>query len=213
MGDRLAVVILISGRGSNLQAILEQTHAGTLPIDIRAVISNRPDAAGLQLARDRQIPTECVDHTQYENRETFDQALQACIDRYQPGLVILAGFMRILTAAFVKHYRGRMLNIHPSLLPKFQGLNTHQRALDAGETEHGASVHFVTEELDGGPVIAQSRVSINQDDDADSLAARVLQQEHELFPEVIRWYADKRLTLTGNQVNFDGKPLLKPVSI
>ena len=173
----LPVVILISGRGSNLQAIIDAVARGTLAVDIRAVISNRPDAAGLQRATDAGIATAVVDHTLYADRLAFDQALQACIDRYQPGLVILAGFMRILSADFVAHYRGRMLNIHPSLLPDFPGLNTHQRVLDAGCKLHGASVHFVTADIDGGPLVLQTRVPVHDDDSADSLAARVLEQE------------------------------------
>lgn len=213
MPDRLPVVILISGRGSNLQAIIDQALNDSLPIEIRAVISNRPDAAGLELAQTHQLTTACVDHRQFTSREDFDQALQQCIDQFDPQLVILAGFMRILTPGFVQHYRGRMLNIHPSLLPKFQGLNTHQRAIEAGETEHGASIHFVTEELDGGPVIAQARVPVQHDDSADSLAARVLEQEHRLYPTVIRWFAEQRLALIGNQVIFDGQALREPVSI
>jgi phosphoribosylglycinamide formyltransferase-1 len=207
----LPVVILISGRGSNLQAIIDAVARGTLAVDIRAVISNRPDAAGLQRATDAGIATALVDHTLYADRLAFDQALQACIDRYQPGLVILAGFMRILSADFVAHYRGRMLNIHPSLLPDFPGLNTHQRVLDAGCKLHGASVHFVTADIDGGPLVLQTRVPVHDDDSVDSLAARVLEQEHHLYPLAIRWFAEGRLRLDENgQALLDGAILTEP---
>ena len=207
----LPVVILISGRGSNLQAIIDAVARGTLAVDIRAVISNRPDAAGLQRSTDAGITTAVVDHTLYADRLAFDQALQACIDRYQPGLVILAGFMRILSADFVAHYRGRMLNIHPSLLPDFPGLKTHQRALDAGCKQHGASVHFVTADIDGGPLVLQTRVPVHAGDSADSLAARVLEQEHHIYPLAIRWFAEGRLTLDENgQALLDGAILTAP---
>ena len=207
----LPVVILISGRGSNLQAIIDAVTRGTLAVDIRAVISNRPQAAGLQRANQAGITTAVVDHTLYADRLAFDQALQACIDRYQPGLIILAGFMRILSADFVAHYRGRMLNIHPSLLPDFPGLNTHQRALDAGSKVHGASVHFVTADIDGGPLVLQTRVPVHAGDNADSLAARVLEQEHHLYPVAIRWFAEGRLTLDENgQALLDGAILTEP---
>ena len=169
----LPVVILISGRGSNLQSIIDAVAQQRLAVDIRAVISNRPAAAGLQRAREAGLAVEVVDHMQFPDRQAFDQALLTCIERYQPALVVLAGFMRILTAAFVHHYQGRMLNIHPSLLPKYPGLHTHQRALEAGDTEAGVTVHFVTLELDGGPPIIQARVPILPGDTADALAARV----------------------------------------
>ena len=210
----LPIVILISGRGSNLQAIIDRTAAGELPVEIRAVISNRPLAAGLQLAEKAGLETRVIDHTGYADRETFDEALQACIDSYQPALVVLAGFMRILTPGFVEHYRGRMLNIHPSLLPDFPGLNTHQRALDAGHREVGASVHFVTEDTDGGPVLMQARVAVREDDTADSLAARVLEQEHRLYPQAIHWFADGRIFLDENgQIQLDGTLLEQPKTL
>lgn len=190
---KLPVVVLISGRGSNLHAIIDCVNTGKLPIEIRAVISNRPAAAGLRHASATGIPTEILDHTTYTDRAHFDRALQAAIDRHAPGLVVLAGFMRILTADFVNHYRGRMLNIHPSLLPQFPGLDTHRRAIESGCTEHGASVHFVTADTDGGPVILQTRVPVMPDDTADSLAARVLEQEHHLFPLAILWFAQGRI--------------------
>ena len=207
----LPVVILISGRGSNLQAIIDAIAEGTLPVDIRAVISNRPQATGLQAAEQAGITTAVVDHTLYKDRQTFDQRLQACIDQYQPALVILAGFMRILSTDFVAHYRGRLLNIHPSLLPDFPGLNTHQRALDAGRNAHGASVHFVTADVDGGPVVLQARVPVQVHDTADSLAARVLEQEHQLYPLAIRWFSEQRLRLSENgQALLDGAILTEP---
>lgn len=210
----LPAVVLISGRGSNLQAIIECIRDGRLPVEIRAVISNRPEAAGLRLAGAADIHTEVIDHTQYTDRAAFDHALQESIDRYAPGLVILAGFMRILSPAFVEHYRGRMLNIHPSLLPAFPGLDTHHRALEAGVAEHGASVHFVTADTDCGPVIAQSRVPVEPGDTPDSLAARVLEQEHRLYPLAILWYAQGRVREEGDgRVLFDGAPLSAPVDM
>jgi phosphoribosylglycinamide formyltransferase-1 len=207
------LVILISGRGSNLQAILDQARSGDLPIDIAAVISNRPGVQGLERARRAGVPALELDHQHYPDRPAFEAALIEWIDRQQPDLVILAGFMRVLTAGFTEHYRGRLLNIHPSLLPKFRGLHTHERALAAGETEHGATIHFVTAELDGGPLIVQARVPVLPDDDADTLAARVLEQEHRLYPQAIRWFAEGRLKLAGEQVWFDGKPLEKPLRL
>lgn len=210
---KLPIVILISGRGSNMRAILDQSARGELAVDIRAVISNQPDAPGLETARAAGIHTEAVDHREYNTRDEYDRALQTAIDRYEPTLVVLAGFMRILTADFVRHYRGRLINIHPSLLPAFRGLNTHQRALDAGATEHGASVHFVTEELDGGPVIAQTRVAVRADDMAASLAARVLRVEHQLYPTVIGWFAAGRLQYRDGAAWLDGRPLLQPIRL
>lgn len=180
------IVILISGRGSNMISIVEAIKSGSLPVTVSAVISNRPDAAGLVYAQNAGIKTAVVDHKQFESRELFDQALANEIDTHSPDLVILAGFMRILTTEFVEHFAGKLINIHPSLLPKFKGLHTHKRAIDAGEKEHGASVHIVTPELDDGPVVLQARVPILDNDTADSLAARVLEQEHTLYPAAIR---------------------------
>lgn len=207
----MPIVVLVSGSGSNLQAIIGDAGHETAPFVIRGVISNRPDAFGLQRAQQAGIPTTVVNHTDYPDRESFDAALQAAIDAYQPGLVVLAGFMRILTEAFVLHYEGRMLNIHPSLLPKFQGLHTHQRALDAGETEHGATVHFVTYELDGGPAVMQARVPVLTTDSESELAERVLSFEHKIYPQVIRWYAEGRLTMTNGQAVLDNQPLSAPL--
>jgi len=181
-----AVVILISGRGSNMKSIVEAKNNGQLDIDIAAVISNRPDAAGLDYAEQQGIKTAVIDHKGFDSRESFDQALATKIDGFNPKLVVLAGFMRILTSEFVEHYSKRLINIHPSLLPKFKGLDTHQRAIEAGEAEHGASVHFVTPELDDGPVILQASVPVLSDDSAATLAARVLVEEHKLYPAAIQ---------------------------
>ena len=209
--SRLPVVVLISGNGSNLQAIIDAQQSENLPLDIRAVISNRANVHGLQRAQQAGITTHVIAHQDYASREAFDQALQQVIDQYQPGLVILAGFMRILTEAFVRHYEGRLLNIHPSLLPKFQGLHTHQRALDAGESEHGATVHFVTHELDGGPAILQARVTVAAGETTQQLAQRVLLYEHRIYPQVIRWFAEGRLKLQDNHVIFDNRQLHQPL--
>ena len=206
----LAVVALISGSGSNLQALIDAQEQGA-PFQIRAVISNEPAALGLERARRHGISTEILNHRDYPDRASFDTALAALIDGYDPGLVVLAGFMRILTPAFVEHYLGRMFNIHPSLLPKYQGLHTHQRALAAGDAEHGASVHFVTAELDGGPVILQVQVPVRPGDDAATLAARVLKQEHVIYPTVVRWFAEGRLRLgEDGRPTLDGEALDEP---
>jgi phosphoribosylglycinamide formyltransferase-1 len=186
-----SVVILISGRGSNMRSIVE---AG-LAANVRAVISNRPDAGGLAYAREHGIATAVVDHTQHPDRAAFDRALAQEIDLHAPDLVVLAGFMRILTPGFVEHYAGRMINIHPSLLPAFTGLHTHRRAIEAGCRIAGVTVHFVTGELDGGPIIAQTAVPVLTGDDEATLAARVLAQEHLLYPRVVRWFLEGRLTL------------------
>lgn len=203
----LPLVVLISGRGSNLQSIIDAAGDGRLPVDIRAVLSNEPDAYGLDRARRAGIETGVINHRDYRSRDEFDTALMKRIDAFEPGLVALAGFMRILTPAFVDHYLGRLMNIHPSLLPEFPGLDTHQRALDAGVTEHGASVHFVTPDLDGGPVIIQARVPVKENDDAETLAARVLEREHEIYPQAIRWFAEGRLKIVGDRVLLDGNPI------
>ena len=210
---KIRLVVLISGRGSNLQAILHQAASGELPADVVAVISNRPGVHGLERARRAGVPALELDHKNFADRSSFESALIELIDRYQPDLVILAGFMRVLTAGFTDHYRGRIFNIHPSLLPKFRGLHTHERVLAAGETEHGASIHFVTAELDGGPVIVQARVPILPGDDPDTLAARVLEQEHRLYPQAIRWFAAGRLRLDGERVWFDGQPQEMPLRL
>ncbi len=206
----LPVVILISGSGSNLQAFIDAQQAGRLPIEIKAVISNRQDARGLQRAEQAGIAREWLDHKRYSDRASFDAELQQRIDKYQPKLVILAGFMRILTPKFVNHYAGRMLNIHPSLLPKYRGLHTHQQALDAGDTTHGSSVHFVTAELDGGPVVLQASVPIEAGDNAQTLAERVLVKEHQIYPLVVRWFAQGRLSCQPT-LQLDEQPLTTPL--
>lgn len=197
----MKLVVLISGRGSNLQAILD----ARLPVEIAAVISNRPDAAGLDLARARGIPALALDHKQYASREAFDNALIGVIDRYQPELVVLAGYLRILGDSFVMHYAGRLMNIHPSLLPSFPGLDTHARALAEGVKIHGCTVHFVTPMLDHGPIIVQAAVPVHSNDTAATLAARVLAAEHCVYPKAIAWFAQGRLLLLDNgQVNLRG---------
>jgi len=199
------VVVLISGSGTNLQALIDtQQETGAT---IRGVISNRPGVKGLERADNAGIATVVIDHREYSERDQFDQQLMQAIDRFNPDLVVLAGFMRILTPAFVSHYLGRLINIHPSLLPKYTGLHTHQRALDAGDTQHGVTVHFVTEELDGGPPIIQARVPILPGDSADDLAKRVLQQEHIIYPQAVNWFAAGRLTLQEGRSWLDGELL------
>ena len=190
------LVILVSGRGSNMQALL-QTQ---LPATVSAVLSNTPQAPGLELARQRGVQTAVVDHRDYPDRAAFDRALAAQIDPHTPDLVVLAGFMRVLTAWFVQRYAGRLINIHPSLLPAFTGIHTHRRALAEGVRVHGCTVHFVTAELDHGPIIVQAAVPVLSEDDEDSLAARVLAQEHRILPQAVRWFLEERLTIQGNRV-------------
>jgi phosphoribosylglycinamide formyltransferase-1 len=198
------IVVLISGRGSNLRAIIEAVRAGQFRAEVRAVISNNPNAAGLAHARAAGIPTHVLDHRTYPTRAAFDQALLELIDRYSPRLVVLAGFMRILTPEFIGHYAGRLINIHPSLLPAFAGLNTHARALAAGVRAHGATVHFVTTDVDAGPIIIQASVPVLPGDDPEQLATRVLEQEHRIFPLAIRWFLEGRLRIEGRRVLLDG---------
>jgi len=202
-----SVVILISGSGSNLQAIIDARQTGQCPINIAAVISNRPNVKGLERAKQAGITSHVVDHTQFNGRESFDQALIEQIDQYQPNLVVLAGFMRILTPDFVEHYSGKLINIHPALLPNFPGLNTHERAIQSGVQQHGASVHFVTTEVDGGPIVLQASVSVNSSDTPRQLAQRVLQQEHLIYPLAIKWFAEKRLIFDNHKVLLDQKEL------
>ena len=202
----MSVVLLISGRGSNMQAILD---AG---IPVAAVLSNRADAAGLALAARRGVATGVVEHRAYATREAFDAALAAEIDRHAPRLVALAGFMRVLTPRFVARYAGRLMNIHPSLLPEFPGLDTHARALAAGAKRHGCTVHFVTAQLDHGPIIAQAAVPVLPGDTAASLAARVLEQEHRLYPQAIRWFLDGQLVIEGGRVRVKGEHASPPLS-
>lgn len=209
MSKPLSIVVLISGSGTNLQAIIDGMNNNSLPIDIRAVISNRPGVEGLKRADAAGIETIVINHKQFDSRESFDAEMQKTIDSYDPELVVLAGFMRILSKGFVKHYLGRMLNIHPALLPDFPGINTHERALESAVQQHGASVHFVTTEVDGGPIVIQGRVPVLDGDTADKLAARVLEKEHKIFPEAIRLFAEGKIKMDGNKVLLDGKALPK----
>jgi phosphoribosylglycinamide formyltransferase-1 len=202
------IVVLISGNGSNLQAIIDSCTNGIIKNSrIAAVISNKADAYGLQRAQLANIEAVSITATNYANRQDYDQVLIEKIDAYQPDVIVLAGFMRILSADFVNHYQGRMLNIHPSLLPKYTGLNTHQRAIDAGDTEHGTSVHFVTEELDGGPVILQAKVPIFTTDSVDDVIERVQRQEHNIYPLVIQWLLTQRLSMQNGYAVLDGNQL------
>lgn len=203
-----SVVILISGTGSNMAKIVEMALQNEISAEISAVISNESNAPGIQYAKQQGISTQVVDHSSHETRSLFEKHLMRAIDEYQPDLVVLAGFMRILGAEFVRHYRGKMLNIHPSLLPKYQGLNTHQRALDAGDDQHGCTVHFVTEELDGGPSVIQASVSVEQGDTAETLQAKVQQKEHVIYPIAVKWFTEGRINMDGmGNVLFDGSPL------
>ncbi|HEY5808204.1 MAG TPA: phosphoribosylglycinamide formyltransferase [Povalibacter sp.] len=210
---RLPVVILVSGRGSNMRAIVEHAARGELAVDIRAVISDKPDAAGLATAASLGIATASLVARDYPDRDTYDSALAALVASYAPQLVVLAGFMRILTPNFIDPFAGRIVNVHPSLLPKYRGLNTHHRAIEAGDRTHGVSVHFVTQELDGGPVIIQASVPVLPHDTAETLSARVQRQEHRIYPQAIEWFARGRLTLTGDRACLDGKPLEDPVML
>lgn len=221
--NKLPIVILISGNGSNLQAIIDATMNNAanptqnssaqqaLPVEIQAVISNRDDAYGLERAKKAGIHTVVLKDDNFTSRKAYDQALLSTIEQYHPQLIVLAGFMRILSDEFVIHYSGKMINIHPSLLPKFRGLNTHQRAIDAGETETGATVHFVTPELDGGPAIIQSKLRILPNESAEKLAERVLALEHQIYPLAIRWIADAKIEYKQGQVFFKSKPIQEPV--
>ncbi len=197
------IVILISGRGSNMEAVVRAAQAEQWPARIAAVISNKADAKGLEFAAAHGIPTAVVSNKDYPSREAFDAALQEVIDGFSPDLVVLAGFMRILTPGFVAHYENRMLNIHPSLLPLFPGLHTHEQALASGAATHGATVHFVTAELDHGPLVDQVSVPILPGDSADVLAARVLAQEHMMYPRAIRWFVEGRMKIEDGKVNID----------
>lgn len=207
---KLPIAVLVSGNGSNLQAIIDAIQQG-LPVEVCVVISDRENAYGLMRAKQAGISTEIVKADKNMSREDYDRQLQDRIEYYQPALIVLAGFMRILSDNFVKHYSGKMINIHPSLLPKFRGLNTHQRAIDANEKRHGATVHFVTPELDGGPAILQAQVPIHSNDTAESLANRVLQQEHQIYPLAIRWFAESHLQFSDNQVYLDNRLLSEPI--
>lgn len=201
------LVVLISGSGSNLQAIMDACAQPDFNAQVVGVISNRPGVKGLYRAEQRSIATRTLDHTQFEGREAFDAQLAQTIDDFAPDLVVLAGFMRILTPGLVNRYLGRMLNIHPSLLPKYPGLHTHRRAIAAGDKEHGVTVHFVTQELDGGPPVIQARVPVLPQDSEADLAERVLACEHRIYPKAIGWFATGRLRLINGQACLDGKPL------
>ena len=209
--SRCRAAILISGSGSNLQSFIDQVADGRLDLDIAVVVSNRPDAFGLQRAADAGISTLCVEHTAYDDRESFDRAIAAALDQHSINLVILAGFMRILSPWFVKHYEGRILNIHPALLPAYPGLNTHQRVLDAGDSWHGSTVHFVTEELDGGPLILQGRLPLTADQNAKDLAARVQAIEHQIYPQAANLFANGDLRFHNGKAVLGGATLNAPI--
>ena len=202
-----SIVVLISGNGSNLQALIDHIEQGKIAGRVTAVIANQADAFGLQRAKDAGIPAIYIDHKAFASREQFDQQMCQAIDEYAPDLIVLAGFMRILSTQFVQHYQGRMLNIHPSLLPKYKGLNTHQRAIDQGDTEHGASVHFVTPNLDDGPVVLQSKVPVFAQQNASELASRVQEQERQMYPLVVNWFCQGRLVMKNNKAYLDGEIL------
>lgn len=202
--SRMPIVVLISGSGSNLQALIDGAATGTLPVVIRAVISNREDAYGLKRAADAGVPTRVVNHRDYDDARAFGRALAEHIDEYAPDLVVLAGFMRILHPDFVTHYEDRLINLHPSLLPKYPGLHTHERVLKHGDAVHGASVHFVTAELDSGPVIIQGRIPVTSTDTPDTLQEKVHAVEHHILPKAVRWFAEKRLTKAHGRVLLDG---------
>ncbi|CBG89188.1 phosphoribosylglycinamide formyltransferase [Citrobacter rodentium] len=201
------IVVLISGNGSNLQAIIDACKEKKIKGTLRAVFSNKADAFGLERARTAGIATHTLTADRFASRDAYDRELMLEIDAYAPDVVVLAGFMRILSPAFVAHYAGRLLNIHPSLLPKYPGLHTHRQALENGDEEHGTSVHFVTDELDGGPVILQAKVPVFEGDDEDEITARVQAQEHTIYPLVIRWFVEGRLKMRDNAAWLDGQPL------
>lgn len=205
------LVVLISGNGSNLQHIIDHVQTGNIKATIAAVISNRADAFGLERAKKAEIDTKVLDHTQFDSRQAFDTELQILIDTYSPNLIVLAGFMRILSDDFVQHYQGKMINIHPSLLPLYKGLHTHRRALADKQSEHGASVHFVIPELDAGKVIIQGIVDVKKDDDEHSLANRVHQIEHHIYPQAVKILAEGHLNYNGGELLYDRKPMLEPL--
>lgn len=211
--ELLPIVILISGRGSNMHVIAQLAAKGELPVKVSAVISDQPAAAGLATAAAMGIPTETLSPRSYADRASFDTALAELVAKHRPGLIVLAGFMRILTANFIAPFADRIFNIHPSLLPNYRGLHTHRRVLQAAETLHGVSVHFVTEELDGGPTIIQACVEVRPDDTEASLSARVQRQEHRIYPQAIEWFARGRLQLRDHSAWLDGKPLHTPVMV
>ncbi len=209
--SRCRVAILISGSGSNLQSFIDRAASGKLAVDIAIVFSNRVDAYGLTRAGNAGISTRCLEHSDYPNRESFDQALAQKLDQHQPDLLVLAGFMRILSPWIVDHYKGKILNIHPALLPAYPGLNTHQRVLDANEKWHGSTVHFVTDELDGGPRILQGRLRVDHRESAEDLAKRVQSVEHQIYPEAANWFAEGRLKFRDGAAFLDGEVLAEPI--
>ena len=211
--DNPAAAILISGSGTNLQAFIDQVAEGALPLNLAVVVSNRADAFGLQRAARAGIATRCIDHRDFPSRESFDDAVHESLSEFDPAIIILAGFMRILSARFVDRYVGRILNIHPALLPAYPGLNTHQRVIDAGEKWHGCTVHFVTAELDAGPGLLQGRVPVLASDDSQSLSARVQTMEHIIFPKAAHWVATGRAEFRDGKTWLDGKELKQPVII
>jgi phosphoribosylglycinamide formyltransferase-1 len=209
--SRLPIAILISGRGSNMRVIAERAAAGSLPVDVRVVVSDQPAAEGLQTAAALNIATRVLVPREFADRPSYDRALVQLLEQYQPQLIVLAGFMRILTPHFIGAFANRILNVHPSLLPQYRGLHTHRRALEAGEKLHGVSVHFVTEELDGGPVVLQAEVPVLAEDSEKTLSARVQQAEHRIYPQAIDWFARGRLLLSDGRAWLDGKPLDAPL--
>lgn len=206
----LPIAILISGRGTNMRVIAERSAAGGLPVDVRVVVSDQPSAEGLRTAAAMNVATRVLEPRDFADRASYDRALVELLAQYQPKLIVLAGFMRILTPHFIGAFAGRILNVHPSLLPKYRGLHTHRRALEAGESVHGVSVHFVTEELDGGPVVLQTEVPIRPDDTETTLSARVQRGEHRIYPQAIDWFARGRLRLHEGRAWLDGMPLDSP---
>jgi len=208
---RLPTAILISGRGTNMQAIAQCAARGAVPIDVRLVLSDQPAAGGLGIAASLGIPTQVLSPRAFPDRPAYDAALVECLQRHGAQLIVLAGFMRILTPAFIAAFAGRILNVHPSLLPRHRGLHTHRRVLEAGDRVHGVSVHFVTEELDGGPVVVQSRIEVRPEDTEASLSARIQQREHSIYPRAVDWFARGRLELRGQRAWLDGRPLDSPV--
>ncbi|MEN8132243.1 MAG: phosphoribosylglycinamide formyltransferase [Pseudomonadota bacterium] len=208
-----SIVALISGGGTNLQAIIDACASDQINAKIEAVISNQADAYGLQRAAKASIPTEIIDHVLFEDRASFDRELKRRVAAYQPDLIVMAGFMRILTTDFIDPFLGRIMNIHPSLLPKYRGLHTHRRALEAGDKQHGCSIHFATNELDGGPVILQATVPVLEGDTPDTLASRVLKKEHIIYPLSIRWFCEGRIAMRDNRINMDGRTLRKPLML
>jgi phosphoribosylglycinamide formyltransferase-1 len=209
----LPTAVLISGRGSNLKALIEARDRGALNLDLRGVISNRPQAAGLDFARAGGVPAIVLDPGGYTDRPAHEAAMTEALDRLAPELIVLAGYMRVLTAPFVEHYLGRMINLHPSLLPRYPGLDTHARVLQAGDAWHGSSVHFVTPDLDAGPVLAQVRMPVTPDDEPETLAARLLPLEHRLLVSAVELFCQRRVQWRDGRVLLDGQPLQRPLTL